>query len=77
MEKTLEKNRKINGFKFELSEDKLYYECRGATYFDEEHDQVPEPALQVAADKLAKLLKEEGNSPDIDWGEKGWIEVWI
>jgi len=66
-------SRKFNGHTFTLSED--CFECRGERYFDDEHDQVPEPSLQIAAEKLQEALKLEGKNSEIEFGEKGWIEV--
>lgn len=70
------KNRTVDGFTFEFDEDLNAYECRGATYYDDEHDQVPEPKLQVAAEKLKNKLAEEGYTFEVEWGEKGWIELY-
>jgi hypothetical protein len=53
------------------------YECRGAMYHDDDHDQVPEPSLQLAAAELQSRLKKEGVNTQLEWGEKGWIEVYI
>lgn len=69
------KKRTIDGFTFEL--DDSCYECRGAMYHDDDHDQVPEPKLQEAAYKLQALLKSEGIDSEVEHGEKGWIEVYI
>ena len=71
----LQSERTINGFKFELVDNR--YECRGATFYDEEHDQIPEPNLQTAAYKLQALLLSEGVDSNIEFGEKGWIEIYI
>lgn len=72
---SLRKTRTVGGFTFELNDD--CYECRGGTYHDDEHDQVPEPRLQLAAAKLQVILKEEGIETEIEHGEKGWIEIYI
>jgi hypothetical protein len=66
-----------NGFTFTYSEKFSSYECRGGNYFNDYHDQVPEPKLQKAADKLAEHLKSQNIQTTIEWGEKGWIEVII
>tara|TARA_R110000868_G_scaffold5681_4_gene33598 strand:+ start:321 stop:551 length:231 start_codon:yes stop_codon:yes gene_type:complete len=71
----LQRKRTIGGFTFELSDN--CYECRGAMYYDDEHDQVPEPSLQAAATILQTSLKEDGITTQIEWGEKGWIEIYI
>ena len=67
----------FNNHTFEYMEDLNGYECRGASYFDDYHDQVPEPSLQEAADKLESHLKDQGIECSIEHGEKGWIEVMI
>lgn len=71
----LQRKRTIGGFTFELKDN--CYECRGAMYYDDEHDQVPEPKLQEAAKKLKQSLVEDGYIVDIEYGEKGWIEVYL
>jgi len=73
------KNRTIDGFTFELvvDEDTTRYECKGATYFDDEHDQVPEPKLWEAAEQLESDLKAEGLNANAEQGEKGWVEIYI
>jgi len=73
----LPNKRTVNGFTFNLTEDKDCYECRGATYHDDDHDQVPEPKLQEAAYKLQKQLLDEDIGSGVEFGEKGWIEVYI
>ena len=72
----LKEHRTVSRFIFRL-DDNNCYECRGATYYDEDHDQVPEPALQNAARVLQKQLKEEGYEFEIEFGEKGWIELYL
>jgi hypothetical protein len=67
--------REANGYMFELNDN--CYECRGGMYHDEDHDQVPEPNLQLAAAELQTRLKEEGHDTALEWGEKGWIEIYI
>ena len=71
----LSKTIKIGEYSFTLNDN--FYECRGGQYFDEDHDQVPEPKLQQAASKLQGLLQSEGISSEIEYGEKGWIEVYL
>ena len=46
-------------------------------YHDDDHDQVPEPSLQHAAQILQKSLLDDGIKSEIGFGEKGWIEVYI
>jgi len=67
----------FNGHTFEYMEDLNGYESRGSSYYDDYHDQVPEPSLQKAADKLEDHLNEQGMKCSVEWGEKGWIEVMI
>ena len=49
----------INGWTFEYCEGLDGYECRGMVCYDEEHDEVPERELWVAAEKLADRLSED------------------
>jgi len=67
----------FNGHTFEYMEDLNGYECRGVRYFDDYHDQIPEPSLQRAADMLESYLIAGGTKCSVEWGEKGWIEVMI
>lgn len=69
------KYRTVDGFRFELNDS--CYECRGDMYHDNDHDQVPEPKLQDAAATLQKQLEIEGIPSEIEYGEKGWIEVYL
>jgi len=71
----LSKSITIGEYSFRLEENR--YECRGGTYYDDDHDQVPEPKLQLAATQLQVNLKKEGLDTQIEFGEKGWIEVYI
>jgi hypothetical protein len=73
--KTLPRIKNIGGFVFELTDDG-YYEAKGSTYYDDDHDQVPEPKLQHAALIFEKQLKDEGHDFQIEFGEKGWIELY-
>ena len=74
-------NVRVNGWDFEyVSQDDgndQFYQCRGEVMYDDEHDQIPEPALWDAALKLEKQLTEEGFRCDADHSEKGWVEVSI
>lgn len=65
----------MGGHTFKLNEN--CYECRGSSYYDEDHDQVPEPSLQKAADELVKSLRASGIESEVEYGEKGWIEVYV
>ncbi len=74
-------NIRVNGWDFEyVSQDggnDQFYQCRGEVMYDDEHDQIPEPALWNAALKLEKELTEEGYRCDANHSEKGWVEVSI
>jgi hypothetical protein len=74
-------NIRVNGWDFEyVSQDDgndQFYQCRGEVMYDDEHDQIPEPALWDAALKLEKELTEEGYRCDANHSEKGWVEVSI
>jgi len=74
-------NIRVNGWDFEyVSQDggnDQFYQCRGEVMYDDEHDQVPEPALWNAALKLEKELAEEGYICGANHSEKGWVEVSI
>ena len=73
-------NRKINGWYFELVEndvDDVFYQCRDEVMYDDEHDQMPEPALWSAAIKLEAELLSEGYNAEANHSEKGWVEVTI
>ena len=77
----LRKNITVDGWGFQLVEptstNDTFYQCRGAVMYDDEHDQIPEPALWDAALKLEKQLTEEGYRCDANHSEKGWVEVSI
>jgi hypothetical protein len=45
--------------------------------YDDEHDQIPEPALWRAAEELEKQLTDEGIKCYAGHSEKGWVEVTI
>jgi hypothetical protein len=74
-------NIRVNGWDFEyVSQDDgndQFYQCRGEVMYDDEHDQIPEPALWNAALKLEEQLTEEGYKCDANHSEKGWVEVTI
>ena len=77
----MKENVRVNGWDFEyVSQDDgndQFYQCRGEVMYDDEHDQIPEPALWNAALKLEKELTEEGYRCDANHSEKGWVEVSI
>ena len=68
----------INGWEFEYVDNgggDTFYQCRGAIYHDDEHDEIPEPGLWDAALKLEQQLKDDGYVADASHSEKGWVEV--
>ena len=67
----------IDGCTFEYNKEHRFYEARGDVFYDEEHDEMPDPSLWLAARKLAKKLRSEGIKADATWSEKGWVEVCI
>jgi len=73
----MQDNITFNGHNFKYIKEHSMYECRGGSYYDDYHDQVPEPSLQKAADKLLEHLESQKINASIEWGEKGWIEIMI
>ena len=77
----MEENRRVKGFNFKWNSDTYsdegYYECRGEVCYDDEHDEMPEPALWRAAILLEKELASEGFFTDVEYSEKGWVYVQI
>ena len=70
----------VNGWDFELVEndvDDIFYQCRGEVMYDDEHDEMPEPSLWRAAQKLEKELFADGLICEANHSEKGWVEVTI
>ena len=74
-------NRRVDGWDFEfVSQDNgsdEFYQCRGEVMYDDEHDQIPEPSLWLAACKLADKLEKDGERVEANHSEKGWVEVTI
>jgi hypothetical protein len=70
-------NRTIRGWKFEWSEKHSMFECRGSVYYDDEHDEAPDPKLWSATMELEADLVSEGHSAEANYSEKGWVEVMI
>ena len=73
-------NIRVNGWDFEYVEndyDDKFYQCRGEVMYDDEHDQIPEPSLWQAAEKLENILAEDGIISYAGHSEKGWVEVTI
>ena len=80
MKEWLKQDVRINGWDFEYVEndhDDIFYQCRGEVMYDDEHDQMPEPALWRAAEELEKQLTDEGIKCYAGHSEKGWVEVTI
>jgi len=67
----------IGRFTFEWDDDNDCYECRGAMMYDDEHDEMPEPALWNAAHELSAKLLNNGFHSEVNHSEKGWVEVSI
>jgi hypothetical protein len=66
----------IDGFIFEYDVENAMYECRGEVCYDDEHDEIPEENLWVAAQKFVFRLKGDGfRNAEADYSEKGWVEV--
>lgn len=70
-------SRTIKGYRFKWDEDNKMFECRGSVYYDDEHDEIPEPKLWEAAELLEKMLFHEGFTAEANHSEKGWVEVTI
>ena len=70
-------NRTVNGHRFEWDDDNNMYESRGSVYYDDEHDEAPEPKLWKAAKDLEAQLISEGYKAEAQSSEKGWVEVMI
>ena len=78
MEIELCKNITVNGWNFELVNNNIndrFYQCRGEVMYDDDHDEMPEPKLWQAALKLEKKLKDKGIKAEVQYSEKGWVEV--
>ena len=45
--------------------------------YDDDHDQMPEPSLWRAAEKLEDILAKDGLNVCANHSEKGWVEVTI
>jgi hypothetical protein len=71
----MESRRVVLGYEFQYDEDNSTYECRGEVCYDDEHDEVPDPALWKASKLLVKNLKSESIIASAQYSEKGWQEV--
>mgnify|MGYP007134742364 CR=1 FL=1 len=70
----------VNGWDFELvinDYNDRFYQCRGEVMYDDEHDEMPEPSLMRAAEKLEEILTKDGLDVYAGHSEKGWVEVTI
>lgn len=72
-------NRNVKGWNFKFIDqgDSKFFQCRGMVMYDEEHDEMPEPSLWLAAVELMSQLIEEGIEAEANFSEKGWVEVTI
>jgi len=68
---------RVNGWDFEFEPEHNWYECRGEVVYDDDHDEMPEPAVWEAALKLQEMLKKDGYNAEANHSEKGWVEVTI
>jgi phage terminase large subunit-like protein len=76
----LEDKMSTDKYEFELiydGDDTYFYQCRGGMHYDDDHDEVPEPALWSDANALAELLEDEGYTTSVAYSEKGWVEVYV
>ena len=74
----MRENRRVNGFDFEyqdLGYGDQYYQCRGEVCYDDYHDEMCEPALWDAAEKLETELIKEGCEAEANYSEKGWVDI--
>jgi hypothetical protein len=72
----MEDRRVVYGYEFEKLEDEDVFECRGEVCYDDEHDQIPEQGLWIAAQELVNQLIQEGYEYAVrEHSEKGWVEV--
>ena len=71
----------VSGWNFELvvqdDGNDVFYQCRGEVMYDDDHDQMPEPSLWRAAEKLEDILAKDGLNVCANHSEKGWVEVTI
>jgi hypothetical protein len=73
----MNKKETIDGYTFKYNEENEFYECRGDVCYDDEHDEIPEEGLWNAACKLEQKLKNQGINVEVEYSEKGWVEVCI
>ena len=80
MKEWMKQDTRINGWDFEYVEndyDDKFFQCRGEVMYDDEHDEMPEPSLWRAAQKLVDILVNDGLRVYAGHSEKGWVEVTI
>lgn len=73
---------KINGYEFEFVSQNdgndEFYQCRGEVMYDDDHDEMPEPELWDAAERLGETLERLYDLRTcVSHSEKGWVEVQI
>ena len=73
----MSKKETIDGYTFEYNEEHKFYECRGDVCYDDDHDEAPEYGLWAAGCKLEQKLKNQGIDAEVEYSEKGWVEVCI
>lgn len=73
----MSKKETIDGYTFKYSEEHKFYECRGDVCYDDDHDEIPEEGLWNAACKLKQKLNNQGIDTEVEYSEKGWVEVCI
>lgn len=67
----------IDSYTFEYNLENEVYECRGDVCYDDEHDEMLEEGLWNAACKLKQKLKNQNIDSEVEYSEKGWVEVYI
>ena len=77
----IKENIKIRSFNFEWVDGVNgysiggYYQCRGDIHWNDEHDEIPDPLLWIAAMELEEKITDEGFLAQAEYSEKGWVEV--
>jgi hypothetical protein len=73
----MERIRNIDSWEFEWNEDIQGYECRGPLTYNDDHDEVADNSLWKAAERLRQQLQDDGYVAELNYSEKGWVEVEI
>ena len=73
----MSKEEMIDGYTFKYNEEHKFYECREEVCYDEDHDEASEEGLWTAGCKLEQKLKNQGIDAEVEYSEKGWVEVCI